>query len=494
MMDELMERLWHCQGMAPAPIPARQGSIRAANMALVYRLILDSPTPPSRAALAAATGMTRATAGALVDALLAGGLVAEVSPPPAVGAGRPASGVVPAPTGPAGLGLEVNVDYLAACVVDLTGRVRHRVTVAGDQRGRDAAEVLRELAEVGRRAASEVAGLVVAGVAVAVPGLVGVAGSGGGVAGLAVGTAGSVAGAGSAAGSGLVAGLGLMAGAGSAAGANSADGAAGLVAEAGLAIGAAGSAAGPGSAAGLGSVAGAGSAAGARAAAGAGSTVGVASAGRGAASAVGAPGLVLRAPNLGWRDVDVASLLAGELPETPMPLSVGNEADFAALAELDADRDLRDFLYISGEIGVGAGIVFDRRLFTGARGWAGEIGHVTVEPDGAQCRCGARGCLETVAGLESLADVKRAGSGLGRAIAATVNLLDVGTVVLGGVYAARPEIVPVVRMALEEHVVSAEWAPVMVRTSSVGEAAAAVGAAASVVHRIHADPAGWDAR
>lgn len=208
----------------------------------------------------------------------------------------------------------------------------------------------------------------------------------------------------------------------------------------------------------------------------------------------GTAGLVLRAPNLGWRDVDVASILAAELPRTPLPLVVGNEADFAALAELDADRDLRDFLYISGEIGVGAGIVFDRRLFTGARGWAGEIGHVTVEPDGAQCRCGARGCLETVAGLESLADTARAGGGLGRAIAATVNLLDVGTVVLGGVYAARPEIVPVVRAALDEHVVSAEWAPVAVRTSSLGEAAAAVGAAASVVHRIHADPAGWDGR
>ncbi|NUP49210.1 MAG: MarR family transcriptional regulator, partial [Catenulispora sp.] len=72
---------------AAAPLgPARQGSIRDANLALLYRLIIEAPTPLSRAALAATTGMTRATASALADALLAAGLVQEVSPPPATGA------------------------------------------------------------------------------------------------------------------------------------------------------------------------------------------------------------------------------------------------------------------------------------------------------------------------------------------------------------------------------------------------------------------------
>ncbi|NUR59188.1 MAG: hypothetical protein HOV87_11025, partial [Catenulispora sp.] len=62
--------------------PARQGSIRDANLALLYRLIVEAPAPVSRAALAATTGMTRATASALADALLAAHLVQEVSPPP----------------------------------------------------------------------------------------------------------------------------------------------------------------------------------------------------------------------------------------------------------------------------------------------------------------------------------------------------------------------------------------------------------------------------
>lgn len=376
-----MKRLWHCQGMAPSSGPARQRSIRAANLALVYRLILDAPAPLSRAALSGATGMTRATAGALADALLAAGLVDEVSPPPAVTAGRPAAGLVAARSGAAGLGLEVNVDYLAACVVDLAGTVRHRVVVAEDQRGRDAVDVLRAVTELGRKVAETADGadgLRTAGVAVAVPGLVG-----------------------------------------------------------------------------------------------------------------RESGLIRRAPNLGWRDVAVDEALKAFLPATPLPAEVGNEADFAALAELDADRALRDFLYVSGEIGVGAGIVFDRALFRGGRGWAGEIGHVTVEPDGTLCRCGAHGCLETVAGLEALDDLPRAGAGLGRAIAAALNLLDLGTVVLGGSYAGHPELLPIVQDALTEHVISAPWSPVDLRCSEVGEAAAAVGAAASVVRRIHDDPAGW---
>lgn len=408
-----MDRLWHCQDMpapsSPAnrpghrgqagradravPNPARQASIRNANLALVYDLILDAPAPLSRAALAAATGVTRATASALADALLDAGLVAEVSPPPATGAGRPAAGLIPAAEGPAGLGLEINVDYLAACVVDLTGAVRTTVISPGDQRGRAVAEVLGDLAALGREAASQ-AGLTVAGTAVAVPGL------------------------------------------------------------------------------------------------------------------VEAPyGRIRRAPNLVWQDVEIGAELRRVLPGTPFEPVIGNEADFAALAEAHGAPDpssgtaagrpvpLTDFLYVSGEIGVGAGVILDRELFRGARGWAGEIGHVTVEPDGTQCRCGARGCLETVAGLEALRrdGPEAAASALGRAAAAAVNLLDLPAVVLGGAYALPEfaELVPGVEKALAEHVVSARWAPVAVHVSRRGTAAAVTGAATAVIRRVHADPAAW---
>jgi predicted NBD/HSP70 family sugar kinase len=402
-----MDRLWHCQGMpaptSPAnhadraeravPNPARQGSIRNANLALLYGLILDAPAPLSRAALAAATGVTRATASALADALLEAALVAEVSPPPATGAGRPAAGLVPAAEGPAGLGLEINVDYLAACVVDLTGAVRTTVISEGDQRGRAVAKVLGDLAALAREAEVR-AGLTVAGAAVAVPGL------------------------------------------------------------------------------------------------------------------VEAPhGRVRRAPNLVWQDVEIGAELRRLLPDTPFEPVLGNEADFAALAEAHgAPEDaadnadgrpgaLTDFLYVSGEIGVGAGVILDRELFRGARGWAGEIGHLTVEPDGAQCRCGARGCLETVAGLEALRrdGPEAAASALGRAASAAINLLDLPAVVLGGAY-ALPEfaaLVPGVEKALAEHVISARWAPVAVHVSRRGTAAAVTGAATAVIRRVHADPAAW---
>ncbi|MFL6113288.1 MAG: ROK family protein [Catenulispora sp.] len=371
--------------MPVAAAPARQATIRESNLALLYRLIVDAPAPVSRAALAAATGMTRATASALADALLAGGLIAEVAPPPAASAGRPAAGLVPARTGPAGWGLEVNVDYLAACVVDLSGTVRATVMRHGDQRDREVGEVLDDLADLAREVA--VPGLKPAGIALAVPGLVQTP-----------------------------------------------------------------------------------------------------------------TGRIQRAPNLGWEDLEVTEWLRKALPEAMLAPMVGNEADFAALAEAHAGLEdgatNADFLYVSGEIGVGAGIVLAGELFRGARGWAGEIGHVTVEPGGLACRCGARGCLETVAGLEALRrrGPQAAATALGRAVAAAVNLFDLPAVILGGVY-ARPDLaavlVPAVAEALAVHVVSAPWAPVTVRASRWGEAAAATGAATAVVRRVHAEPAAW---
>ena len=126
--------------MSPPPpdrdAPVRQRSLRTHNLGLVLRNVFAQPGPVSRADVAAATGLTRATVSTLVDELLAGRLLAEVGAPPRTGAGRPAVGLRLAATGPAGLGLEVNVDYLAACVVDLTGTVRHRELRPGDQRGR----------------------------------------------------------------------------------------------------------------------------------------------------------------------------------------------------------------------------------------------------------------------------------------------------------------------------------------------------------------------
>ena len=401
--------------------PVRQGSLRTHNLALVLRHITMGRRPVSRADVAAATGLTRATVSTLVDDLLAGRLVTEVDPAPRPGAGRPAVGLRLSSSGPAGLGLEINVDYLAACVVGLTGDTRHHEVRAGDQRGRDPDAVLDDVASLAAVAVKAAAAedLAVAGATLAVPGLV--------------------------------------------------DG-----------------------------------------------------------------NLVRLAPNLGWHDVEVTAALLARPPLAGVPLVIDNEANLAALGELHAGADAdpsaerASFLYVSGEIGIGAGIVLDGTLYRGGRGFSGEIGHMTIRPDGSLCRCGARGCLETYANQEAIlgaaglardddpgqagggAAVARlaalaragapvalraledAGAALGVAVASVVNLLDVDTVVLGGIYAPlAPWLSGPVEREIAERVLTAAWAPVTVRPSVLGASATVVGAAGSVVRAIRDNPASW---
>ncbi|MFY1633516.1 ROK family protein [Solwaraspora sp. WMMB335] len=397
----------------PAGGPLRQAGLREHHLGLVMRQVAAARRPPSRADIAAATGLTRATVSALVDELITGRLLAEVAPPPRTGAGRPATGLVLAADGPAGLGLEINVDYLAACVVDLAGTVRHRTVLRADQRPDQPRQVLARLADLAGTAlaAPQVAGLTLAGAAVAVPGL------------------------------------------------------------------------------------------------------------------VARDGLVRLAPNLGWHDVDVPGALAQQPTLADVAVVVDNEANLAALGELHARAgELTDFVYVSGEIGIGAGIIIDGHLFRGARGWSGELGHMAVRPDGPACRCGAAGCLEQYAGQEAIlraAGVARAGlpaaaalrrltrragsadvaarsaldsaaTALGVVLAGVVNLLDVQTVVLGGIYAPLADwMVPHVEAEITRRVLTAAWSPVAVRASVLGAEAAATGAAGSVVRAVRDHPAPW---
>ena len=178
-----------------------------------------------------------------------------------------------------------------------------------------------------------------------------------------------------------------------------------------------------------------------------------------------ADGFVSMAPNLGWQDVALGRAVACALADAA-PVSVANEAALGALAEQrrGVARGQDHVVFISGEVGVGGGIIVDGKPLTGAAGYGGEVGHMTVNPDGARCHCGSIGCWETEvgggaltyragrsdegerAGVEAvvrdaaqgsetaLAALDHVGRWLGLGLASLVNILNPRLVVLGGLF------------------------------------------------------------
>ena len=96
-----------------------------------------------------------------------------------------------------------------------------------------------------------------------------------------------------------------------------------------------------------------------------------------------------------------------------LPVSVDNDANLGALAELThgAGRGATEMVYLKVSSGIGAGLILGGRLYRGAGGVAGELGHVLVDPEGAVCRCGNRGCLETAASTGALLEMLRRSHG-----------------------------------------------------------------------------------
>ncbi|MFJ9696581.1 ROK family protein [Kitasatospora sp. NPDC101183] len=389
--------------------PASQQGMRRANLALVLGVIARAPR--SRAEVANGTGLTRAAVSSLAEQLLAAGLVVEEGPAaPSGKVGRPGTALGLNPYGPGGLGAEIGVRHLGACVVDLRGQVRARRRVERSNEGREPEAVLADLVVLLRAAVAE-AGLAPAGLTLAVPGL------------------------------------------------------------------------------------------------------------------VGAGGVLQRAANLGWADVPLASGLRAALRAgdggaglAALPIRIENEANLGGLAERWLGEGREDFLYISAEAGVGAAIVLGGRLLRGARGYAGELGHVPVHPDGPHCACGARGCLEQYAGGAAVlraahlagargdwaalvADRAAAGdpaarealAGAGRALgiaaAGAVNLLDPAEVVLGGGYTRpAPWLLPAMRAELAARVTVRPWSDDRLTVSRLGRRGPLLGAAVAVVRGIIADP------
>lgn len=235
-------------------------------------------------------------------------------------------------------------------------------------------------------------------------------------------------------------------------------------------------------------------------------------------------GLVSMAPNLGWRDVPLGELL-GRAIGAAVPLSIANEADLGALAEhrrgaaVGADA----VVFLSGEVGVGGGLIVGGLPLTGAAGFGGEVGHVPVNPfAGSICGCGAVGCWETEIGErallrragraedggraaveEILADAARgdataraaldeAGRWLGIGLAGLVNILDPELVVLGGRFGRlHPFVAATIEAELDRRALAAPRALVRVVPAVLGDDAPLLGAAELALEPILADPARW---
>ncbi|MFH8473968.1 ROK family transcriptional regulator [Streptomyces sp. NPDC018000] len=211
-----------------------------------------------------------------------------------------------------------------------------------------------------------------------------------------------------------------------------------------------------------------------------------------------------------WKPEETEALRARIAEEFGVPVVLGNNSRAAALAEATwgAGRSVEDLVYVRWSTGIGGGLVVGSRAVAGAHGCAGEIGHVSVDPDGKPCHCGGRGCLEGVAGgaalLEQcarhglvLADldalvatvrnlsstagrvVSTAADRLGRVLAGTVAQLNPSRIVVGGELAQLGSLVlDPIREALDRFALPHAARRVDVVQADLGVNAAALGAVA----------------
>lgn len=118
-------------------------------------------------------------------------------------------------------------------------------------------------------------------------------------------------------------------------------------------------------------------------------------------------GVCVFSGNLNWREVAVGPGLSRRLGA---PVHIDNDVNVAALGEFSRGgaKGCRDFIYITVGTGIGAGLYCDGRLLRGPRWVAGEVGHMVMDPEGPDCTCGSRGCLEALASATAIAREGRA--------------------------------------------------------------------------------------
>ena len=257
---------------------------------------------------------------------------------------------------------------------------------------------------------------------------------------------------------------------------------------------------------------------------------------------LGIPGLVdnetgtlLFAPNLGWRDVPLQQMLEGAFN---IPVYVDNEANLAALGEtyFGAGQDSDFVLYVVSGVGLGGGIVLNGGLLAGSSGFAGEVGHMTIDPGGLRCNCGNYGCWETVASQQAVfrrvrdavntgkhsslleatqGDLNRltmqmvvqaanngdqvscealqeTGDWLGIGIANLINALNPQRVVLGGGLSVAHEcLLPAIKEVVEARALTWSRDNAEIVIASNGADACVIGGIATVYHKILSRPTGW---
>jgi len=204
-------------------------------------------------------------------------------------------------------------------------------------------------------------------------------------------------------------------------------------------------------------------------------------------------------------------------------VTIGNDANFAALAEFWCGRHAGtdDLVYVTGDVGIGGGLIVGGRLLASANGQAGEVGHMTLDPGGPPCACGRRGCWESYVGLAVLRDaiaprdptvspaafigsvarlagvddpaalaaLSSVGTWLGLGLSNLINLLGTQRVILGGYFADLSAwILPAAHASLAEHVFISQPIEPLVATSTLGPDAAATGAALYAIDKLISNP------
>jgi len=238
-------------------------------------------------------------------------------------------------------------------------------------------------------------------------------------------------------------------------------------------------------------------------------------------------GVATYAPNIGWHDVAV---LDGLRARTGLdcPISVENDANLSAIAEWVMGDEARtpDLVYLTGEVGVGGGVIVAGQLLRGVGGLSGEVGHTALGDPDAVCGCGRQGCWETVVGLSALlreaadpddpvhdpardlevrlaeiaaradggdartlAALEKVGTSLGTGAAVLINLFNPGVIILGGYFAVLGRFLTEPMTAeLRRRVFGPELAGARVVLSTLGFTAAVRGGAHVALESVFDDP------